>query len=59
MTDHATRLALWSMQGQRHCMYCGAKVYTDGDDSLQHVDSDIGGRPRVAAHMPYDHMRDD
>lgn len=54
MSDHSTRLALWSIQGTRRCIYCGAKIYVStnsgGHQSVEHVDQDIKGQ--AGAHMP-------
>jgi hypothetical protein len=51
VSDFGTRLALWSMQGRRHCFHCGTRVYTSiepgGQESLQHVDTDIKARPHI------------
>jgi len=46
MSDHSTRLALWSSQGMRRCAICGGKIYTstdpEGFSSLEHVSTHRG-----------------
>lgn len=50
MTDHTTRLALWSTQGQRHCTGCGGRIYWaesigGGGHHYEHVEAPAQGHP--------------
>lgn len=50
MTDHSTRLALWSFQGQRHCVTCDGRIYMTespggGCWHYEHVDAPAVAHP--------------